>query len=152
LQDDDSSPASKRFLDEVSMELNTAHRIDTAWIPLIDELCQTLDAGFILKNKFQNDIQLNLIRYNAGKYFGRSEYSKQNYAHFKKRFHSKLPLLLIRFSQIVSDGNRAVFYFSRHCNYDKFPDEGQLVLFYRKNSKWKFLGTIGLWHTGGVEL
>jgi hypothetical protein len=152
LQDDDSTPASKRYLDDVSKELNAAHRIDTAWIPLIDKLCQTLDVGFILKNKFQHDLQIHVIHYDAEKYFIKNENSKPKYAYFKKSFHSKLPLLLIRFSQIVSDGSRAIFYFSTRCNCESIEHEGQLVLFYRKNSKWKFLGTIGLWHTGGVEL
>jgi len=119
---------------------------DTLWIPLIAELDKKLSDNSNIKNEFAPELETVVI--------GKREYNKYHNTEINKSyksiqqgwdtFHHKYgKAALIGLSEIVSDGKRAVFYFT--SNYGGLGGEGGLVLFYKENSKWRFLMYLRIW-------
>jgi len=119
---------------------------DTLWIPLIAELNQKMKRSFKIENNFSSDLQTIVISdTTAQKYFRHSKTSKQIERSWA-RIHKQYPMssALIELSQIVSDGKRAVFYFSWRCGGS--CGDGDLVFFRKENNEWKYLYSAALWY------
>jgi len=116
-------------------------RKDTTWIGLVSLLNQKMKSQYILKNQFSPALNLSVMsdREHAH-YFNNNKHLLRNW----KRFHKKYPIpaYLISLSEIVKDSDHAVFYYSR--TWDAIGN-GWLVLFDRKEGKWKFLQALHIW-------
>jgi hypothetical protein len=119
-------------------------KTDTLWIPLIAELNQKMQYKFVVKNEFSPGLQTTVIRDHAyKKYFGKHKNIKKGWERFHGHY-GKISLL-IDLSAIANDGKHAVFYFARRCG--GLCGAGQLVLFYKENSEWKYLMTLNIWQS-----
>ncbi|MFI5136347.1 MAG: hypothetical protein ACHQIM_00880 [Sphingobacteriales bacterium] len=119
---------------------------DTLWIPVIAELSQKIKQNFKIENNFSSDLQTIVIGNNtAKKYFRHSKTVKQIDRNWV-RFHRKYPMpsALIELSEIASDGQRAVFYFSTRCG--GLCGDSDLIFFSKENGEWKFLAKAPLWY------
>lgn len=119
---------------------------DTLWVALLADLDKRMGQGFKIENHFSPDLQTAIIDttiYN--KYFshfsaaGRIE---RNWIRFHKKYGTLS--LLIELSPIVSDGQRAVFYFSKRCG--GLCGEGDLLFFGKENNEWALLQRASLWY------
>lgn len=116
---------------------------DTLWLPLLEQLTHRLHRD-IIENKFPKKPHVAIIAYPAyAVYFGghNSVDNEKGWISFKNDHprHS----YLIDFSEIISDDKRTVFYFTGSRG--SLGGEGDLVLFYKVGSEWKFVGIIPLW-------
>jgi hypothetical protein len=114
---------------------------DTLWLPLIEQLTQKLNREGV-ENKFSKKLRVSILNsqdYSA--YFGERNYIDQGWTLFQKDHPGRS--YLTEFSKIMSDGKRAVFYFS--TSFGSLGGSGCLVLFYKDGVDWEFVGTIPLW-------
>jgi len=136
---------SRAYFEHVFQKFTPTLIKDTLWVSLLAELNQKIKQKFEMENNFSPD--LNTVVINTHIY-------KRYFRHFKgfKRiekcwihFHKKYPkpAAMVEFSEIASDGQRAVFYFTMRCN--PLCGEGDLVFFHKENNEWKYLYSAPLW-------
>jgi hypothetical protein len=119
---------------------------DTSWVSLLAELNQKIKQKIEIENDFSPDLKTVIINDSIyEKYFKNVRSYKRivkNWAHFHKQYPD--PSALIAFSEIASDGERAIFYFTARRNV--LIGEGDLVFFHKENNEWKYLYSAALWY------
>ncbi|HTE00701.1 MAG TPA: hypothetical protein VK668_15520 [Mucilaginibacter sp.] len=118
---------------------------DTLWLPLLERLYKNMGKQYLIQNKFSNGLQITMLTYNHyDEYFDKSNARdiEDGWASFREDYPERP--FLIGLSEVVNDGQRAVFYFSSKCG--SLCGVGQLVLFYKEKSEWKFVLAISLWN------
>jgi hypothetical protein len=119
---------------------------DTLWVSLLAELDKKMKKSFEIEDSFSPDLKTDIINDKTYKKYFRNF---KNFKHIERnwiRFHQQYPIpsIVIEFSAVASDGQRAVFYFSNRCN--PLCGEGDLVFFYKENNEWKYLSHSALWY------
>jgi len=119
---------------------------DTLWLPLMTRLQERMKHEYRIQNQFSNNLQITMLTYNHYiEYFDKT--NSRDIDNGWASFHEDYPdkPLLINLSEIVNDGKRAVFYFSSQCG--GLCGVGQLVLFYKDKSEWRFVLVIPMWES-----
>lgn len=113
---------------------------DTLFLPLIEKLRDGLSKSQPLKSRFASDLHVFMLTY--------SEYSRYIDGHnFDwEVFHQTYSRYseLVDFSNVFSDGKRALFYCSRR--YNPLGGVGELVFYYRDQNGWHLSGIVNLWN------
>jgi hypothetical protein len=115
---------------------------DTLWLGLIERLSKKMKRSFPIKNKFSPELKVRIIgKHDYLKYFGKKKERYTDWDKFYQDYTSNA--VLVDLSEVVSDGQRAVFYFGERCG--GLCGAGGLILFYNDNGTWKYLREIGMW-------
>jgi len=93
---------------------------------------------FVVANRFSPDLHVTMISDGAyHKIFNGKGSLRKAWSKFEKRYQD--PAYLIDLSAVVSDGKRALFYFSRA--WGGLAGYTSVVFFEKENGKWVYYGT-----------
>ena len=113
---------------------------DTLFLPLIEKLRDDLSNTHPLKSRFTSDLHVFMLTY--------SEYSRYldghnfDWALFHQTYSSYSEL--VDFSNVFSDGKRALFYCARQ--YNALGGVGELIFYYKDQNGWHLSGVVNLWN------
>jgi hypothetical protein len=113
-------------------------KADTTWLGLMLQLEEKMSQRFVVANQFSPDLHVTLISDEAyHKIFnGRGSLTKA-WGKFETKYRD--PAYLIDLSAVVSDGKRALFYFSRA--WGGKAGYTSVIFFEKENGKWIYFGT-----------
>jgi len=116
---------------------------DTSWLLLIDQLNESFKKQHTIRNTFAKDIHVSMFTYSQYAEYFENKDMDEGWASFREDYpvHS----ILTTVSDIISDGKRAVFYFSWRCG--GLCGDGSLVMFYKDARGWKYLCSVRLWQS-----
>jgi len=115
---------------------------DTLWMPLLEQLDKKSKSEFVLENKFSKKLQTVMIRSeDADAFFIKVKDFRKSWAAFQ--YHYSKRAVMVEFSEIATDGKRAVFYFVSKCG--GLCGNGFIVFCYKENNHWKFIPTFPRW-------
>ncbi|WP_295671970.1 hypothetical protein [uncultured Mucilaginibacter sp.] len=111
---------------------------DTTLIGLMVQLDEKMSQRFVVENRFPPDLHITIISDEAyHKIFsGRGSVFKA-WGKFDKKYPG--PAYIINLSAVVSDGKRALFYFSRA--WAALAGYTSVVFFEKENGQWIYVGT-----------
>jgi len=113
-------------------------RADTTWLGLMLQLEEKMSARFVVANRFSPDLNVTLISDEAyHKIFNGKGSLTKAWGKFEKKYRD--PAYLVNLSAVVSDGKRALFYFSRA--WGSLAGYTSVVFFEKENGKWVYFGT-----------
>lgn len=111
---------------------------DTTWISLMVQLEEKMSQRFVVANRFLPDLHVTLISDETyHKIFSGQGLLNKAWGKFEKKYRD--PAYLVDLSAVVSDGKRAVFYFSRA--WGGLAGYTSVIFFEKENGKWIYFGS-----------
>lgn len=117
---------------------------DTLWMPLLASLDKKTKSEFILEKKFSKNLHTVIISNNdLDTYFKKIKDFRKSWADFQNYYSKRA--VLVEFSDAITDGKRAVFYFVSKCG--SLCGQGYIVFCYKKKGHWEFIPTFPRWQS-----